>query len=213
MDVSAPSMGPARPVAICELSSQELPAAAAVLGRGMRDNPMHLRVFGDDPAAREEALTRLFDALLKRHQASDAAIVLGAFIDGTLVGVCVMVRPGRCQPRLADKIQLVPALLGGGGGVALTLRVIKWTSQWSARDPETGHWHLGPVGVDRALQGRGIGSRLLAEFCARMDAIPSASYLETDKPENVAFYEKFGFQTIGDAAVLGVPNWFMVRTP
>jgi ribosomal protein S18 acetylase RimI-like enzyme len=154
----------------------------------------------------------LFDALLERHQASDAAIVLGAFIDGTLVGVCVMVRPGRCQPRLLDKIQLVPALLGGGG-VALTLRVIKWTSQWSARDPDTGHWHLGPVGVDRALQGRGIGSRLLAEFCARMDAIPSASYLETDKPENVAFYEKFGFQTIGDAAVLGVPNWFMVRTP
>jgi len=212
MDVSAPLTTPARPVAICELSSQELSAAAAVLGRGMRDNPLHLRVFGDDPPAREAALTRLFDALLRRHLTTDAAVVLGAFVDGTLVGVCAMVRPGRCQPRFADKLRLLPSLLGSGG-MALTLRVIDWTSQWSKRDPDTGHWHLGPVGVDRALQGQGIGSRLLTEFCARMDALPSASYLETDKPENVVFYEKFGFQVIGDAAVMGVPNWFMVRTP
>ena len=63
------------------------------------------------------------------------------------------------------------------------------------------------------LYRRGIGSRLLTEFCARMDARASTSYLETDKPENVVFYEKFGFQVIGDADVMGVPNWFMVRMP
>jgi len=37
------------------------------------------------------------------------------------------------------------------------------------------------------------------------------AYLETDKRENVAFYERFGFQTQAQEPVLEVPNWFMVR--
>jgi len=53
----------------------------------------------------------------------------------------------------------------------------------------------------------------MAAFCARMDQVHSVSYLETDKPENVGFYQKFGFRVIGDGNVLGVPNWFMSRRP
>jgi GNAT superfamily N-acetyltransferase len=77
--------------------------------------------------------------------------------------------------------------------------------------PREPHWHLGPVGVDRPLQGRGVGGALLRAFCARMDAEGSASYLETDKPENVSIYEHFGFRTIAEDRVLGITNWFMMR--
>jgi hypothetical protein len=38
-------------------------------------------------------------------------------------------------------------------------------------------------------------------------------YLETDKTENVRFYERFGFEVIGEEPVIGVPNWFMRRGP
>jgi len=48
-------------------------------------------------------------------------------------------------------------------------------------------------------------------FCARMDAAGEAAYLETDKPANVRFYERFGFEVVGEQRVLGVPNWFMLR--
>ncbi len=44
-----------------------------------------------------------------------------------------------------------------------------------------------------------------------MDAAQVAAYLETDKPENVRFDERFGFRVVGHADVLGVPNWFMLR--
>ena len=32
------------------------------------------------------------------------------------------------------------------------------------------------------------------------------AYLETDKRENVAFYERFGFEVVGEHKVLGVHN-------
>jgi len=41
----------------------------------------------------------------------------------------------------------------------------------------------------------------------------SIGYLETDKRENVRFYERFGFEVIAREPVIGVPNWFMRREP
>lgn len=37
------------------------------------------------------------------------------------------------------------------------------------------------------------------------------SYLETDKFENVGFYQKFGFADLAEARGLGVPYRFMSR--
>jgi hypothetical protein len=48
-------------------------------------------------------------------------------------------------------------------------------------------------------------------FCARVDAAGEVAYLETDKLVNVRFYERFGFEVIGEQEVLRVPNWFMRR--
>ncbi|MGH3144285.1 MAG: GNAT family N-acetyltransferase, partial [Rubrobacter sp.] len=59
--------------------------------------------------------------------------------------------------------------------------------------------------------GRGVGSKLMEAFCARVDEAGDAAYLETDKPINVRFYERFGFETVGAEDVLGVPNWYMLR--
>ena len=80
-------------------------------------------------------------------------------------------------------------------------------------DPDAPHWHLGPVGVLRSRQGSGIGRELMKSFCGRMDAERAAAYLETDKDANVRFYEKSGFQGVGRKDVVGIPCWFMSRTP
>jgi hypothetical protein len=44
-----------------------------------------------------------------------------------------------------------------------------------------------------------------------MDAAKANAYLETDKPENVRFYERFGFEVVREEVVLGVPNSYMLR--
>ena len=80
-------------------------------------------------------------------------------------------------------------------------------------DPRTPHWHLGPVAVDAHMQGQGIGSAMLGQFAARMDALNANSYLETDKVENVAFYRRHGFTTDNEDEALGVHSWYMSRAP
>jgi len=197
---------------IRELQPGDLDAAAATLGRAMRDNPLHLRAYGDDPEVRERLITTMFVRSLPRRLAR-GAVILGAFESDGLVaplGVAGFIGPGRCQPTTAARLRGVPALVRSGG-VLRAWRVLDWMREWSRRDPETPHWHLGPVGVDRHLQGRGIGTALLEAFTMRMDELGTAAYLETDRPENVPFYERFGFQVVTDGQVLGVPNWFMIR--
>jgi len=195
-------------VDIRPLLRDETATGAAVLGRGMRDNPIHVRVFGADPGRREAALTRLFTALLDRQVAKGQ--VLGAFSAGTLVGVCSMAPPHRCRLSGAEKLKMVPVLVTAGGPRS-ALRTLNWSSHWARRDPNAPHWHLGPVGVERPLQGMGIGGMLLRTFCGRVDSERAAAYLETDKRENVGIYEHFGFRTIAEEQVLGIPNWFMLR--
>ena len=194
--------------AIRELALEELAEAARVLGRGMRDNPGHVRVFGSDPDHREAALMRLFTPLLKQYRPKGA--ILGAFSENRLVGVCAMVVPGRCKATLTEKAALLPAVIRGNS-LSVLISVLRWTSAWERRDPAEPHWHLGPVGVERDLQGKGIGSALLKVFCDRMDSAGALAYLETDKPENVRFYERFGFEVVAEDDVVGVHNWFMTR--
>lgn len=198
------------PLDIHELTLAELPRAAAVLGRGMRDNPLHVQAFGDDPARREASLTRFFLPVLTSIPAKGA--VLGAYRGDALVGVCAFTEPGRCQPSVVEKLKIAPVVLTGDGRQSMGA-ILRWTKAWAERDPREPHWHLGPVAVDRAAQGQGVGGALLTAFCRRMDERRAAAYLETDKTDNVGFYARYGFAVVGEEPVLGVPNWYMSRAP
>ncbi len=195
-------------VIVRQLGGADLEAAARLLGRGMRDNPINARAFGEDPERRTRALTRFFFPVLRGvHR---RGIVMGAWRGDVLLGVSAAAPPGKCQPGLLEKVSILPAVaLGSAGGTVR--RVLTWTSAWARLDPREPHWHLGPVAVDADRQGQGIGSSLLAEFCGRLDAEKARAYLETDKTENVRFYRKFGFDVVEQADILGVPNWFMSR--
>jgi ribosomal protein S18 acetylase RimI-like enzyme len=117
-----------------------------------------------------------------------------------------------CQPKTIEKLRVLPAIVFGNS-IPTPLRVLKWVGEWSRRDPKEPHWHLGPIAVDWGLQRRGIGSALLSRFCADMDGKVALSYLETDRSENVGFYQRFGFSVVAKAEVLGITNWSMSRLP
>lgn len=192
-----------------ELKLEEMPQAGALLGRAMRDNPLHVRAVGSDPARRETVFGGIFGVLLATLHAKGT--VLGAFQDGKLVGVCAVVPPGRCQPTGGEKFRLIRAVFAHAS-LGATLNALRWLGAWAKHDPaDQPHWHLGPVGVERDLQGQGIGRALLEAACERVDAEGGVAYLETDKQVNLAFYEKFTFKTAAEAKVIGVPNWFMLR--
>jgi GNAT superfamily N-acetyltransferase len=194
-------------VEVAPLKPEELDRAVGVLARGMRDNPLHVAAFGDDPDGREAKLIGMFQLVLGNQP--DA---LRADEDGTIVGTCGLGNTEPCNSAAFATIprEQFPPVSDDPAEVDL---VYEWVTTWSARDPDERHLHLGPIAADAGRQGEGIGTEMMNVFCARADRHGLVSYLETDKPENVRFYEKFGFETLGEARVIGVPNWFMTRVP
>jgi ribosomal protein S18 acetylase RimI-like enzyme len=194
-------------VEIRELERNELPFGAGVAARGLRDNPMAVATLGHDHRHRERHMVKTFAAFLPMMQHAPLSAWRGSYV----VGVAGMAPPGTCQLSVLRTLSMIARIRPTRPGDIS--RTMKMLSDWERRDPSGRHWHVGPVAVEGGMQGMGIGSQLMEVFCERMDRDRELAYLETDKPENVVFYERFGFEVTDEAEVLGAQNWFMQRRP
>lgn len=197
-------------ITIQSLAPVAIAPAAQLLAGSMRDNPLHLRVFTGRNAQIEPLLASAFAHLLRRQIRT--GLVLAAYDADVLVGVAAMVAPRHCQPTLRDNLPML-IILARGRALRRLPQIRRWLRIWERQDPDFDHWHLGPAAVDRARQGQGIGTALMAEICARLDRRQGIGYLETDKYANVRLYRRSGFEVIAERSVLGVTNWFMLRRP
>lgn len=208
-------------IAVHALSVAQAGVAAGLLAQGMRDNPTHIEAFGNDPARRERTLRRMFTPFLRQQMRY--GLVLGAFsappttapdsATAQLVGVAALSAPGRCQPGLGSQLLALPAFFHPTGLKAV-LRMRAWVNIWAEHDGAMPtHWHLGPLAVAPQHQGGGIGSALLQQLCDHLDQQQTLGYLETDKPENVTLYQRFGFATVTCVDVIDTQHWLMSREP
>src|SRR5690606_5873501 len=174
----------------------------------MRDNPLHRRVFGNDPIVRERRLARFFSAVLpwigKRGE------LIGAAANGETIGLIGILPPSTCRPTLTEQLRMLPAV-SRSLDPPTPMRMRRWLAAWRKQDPDEPHWHLGPLAVDPLHRRRGIGTALLLEALDRVDAAGGTAYLETDKEANVRFYKRFGFVTAVSVPVVGAQSWFMRR--
>jgi GNAT superfamily N-acetyltransferase len=198
VDLSAVEVGDTRP--------DEIEAAIEVVARAMADSPMALAVAGDDLERSYGLVHRFFGRLyeLASHQRP-----LVARFDGRVIASTNDLVGRGCRLSNAKKLRLVPDLIRARPRTAV--RAVRWLDNWERRDPRRPHAHFGPFGVDPALQGQGVGSLVLREYTRRLDEAGEDSYLETEKPANVALYSRFGYEVIEQDEVLGVANWFMWR--
>lgn len=51
----------------------------------------------------------------------------------------------------------------------------------------------------------------MTQYCEALAESAESGYLETDRPENVGFYRRFGFETTEGIQVIGVRNYLMWR--
>lgn len=63
--------------------------------------------------------------------------------------------------------------------------------------PKGPHWYLPLIGTDPVHQGKGYGAALMEHAVRRCDERGEPAYLESSKPSNVPFYERFGFKVMG----------------
>jgi ribosomal protein S18 acetylase RimI-like enzyme len=58
-------------------------------------------------------------------------------------------------------------------------------------------WYLPWLGVDSAVQGKGLGSALMRPCLEIVDSHHLPAYLDSTNPQNVPFYERHGFEITG----------------
>ncbi|HEX2258029.1 MAG TPA: GNAT family N-acetyltransferase [Afifellaceae bacterium] len=71
--------------------------------------------------------------------------------------------------------------------------------------PQEPHWYLPLIGVEPALQGRGLGAALIRPVLEQCDAAGLPAYLEASSPRNRPLYERLGFERGATIAGGGCP--------
>jgi ribosomal protein S18 acetylase RimI-like enzyme len=86
--------------------------------------------------------------------------------------------------------------------------------QMGSFHPREPHWYLPLIGVDPSRQGQRLGDKLMAHALARCDADQIPAYLESSNPRNLGFYERHGFERLGNIQVGSSPTIVpMLRKP
>jgi ribosomal protein S18 acetylase RimI-like enzyme len=91
-----------------------------------------------------------------------------------------------------------------GGALGAALREVR---------PTTPHVFLAFLGVAPKAHGRGVGSALLREALARVDADKLDAVVECNIERNKRLYERHGFAVTGEVDLPGIHFWSLTRAP
>lgn len=95
-----------------------------------------------------------------------------------------------------QELRALPRIIGATGFSRLS-RMSAMRRMMDAHHPKTPpHAYLWFLGVRPDAQGLGVGSRMLADGLARVDAKGLPAYLESSSPANVPLYRRHGFEVV-----------------
>lgn len=205
------------PIEVRPARRPDIPALAGVLGRAFFDDPV-FRWLQPDPVRRAATLPGFFAAFARHHflagggveVAQSASDVGGATLIG---GATLWDPPGRAVKPSLREIAVVPAAIRAFRGRLSA--AVDLVEKMKAVHPEEPHWYLATIGSDPQVRGGGFGAALMRSRLDRCDAEYAPAYLESSNPDNIGYYERFGFVVTGEIVTGdGGPSLFpMWRQP
>ncbi|NLS96335.1 MAG: GNAT family N-acetyltransferase [Planctomycetaceae bacterium] len=197
--------------AVEPLSSSRFPEAATLLARAFQNDPVIASILpGILPEKRAHKLAVMFEEMLAVNSRWNEP--LGIVDGGAVRAAAILHRPGTHPLPLGTEIGLLWRVVRRIGPRGLT-RFIRWSLRIGRRHPTTPHYYLETLGVEPALQGRGLGSAMLRKIAAVLDAAGDECVLETANDRNVVLYGRFGFEITREEQILGAHVRFMRRRP
>ncbi|WP_082974115.1 GNAT family N-acetyltransferase [Mycobacterium sp. E740] len=181
-----------------------------VLARAFYRDPVMTWMLPDD-AARERRLERMFATMIRHHFLRTEGAEIAR---GTSIGAAALWDPpGRWKHTRLQELRMMPAFIrafgrnGRRGQQAMELM--------KKHHPEEPHWYLGVIGSDPTVRGTGFGQALMRSRLDRCDAEYAPAYLESSNPDNIPYYQRFGFGVTGEITLPdGGPSlWPMWRDP
>ena len=140
---------------------------------------------------RAEALNRFFYWVMRQR-----AIPLGETWMSTdgYAAVSWIAPYAEAKPdNFRDEIRLLSVLLSLTGVSRLARGAAMAKAMEHAHPPEP-YFYLAFVGVAPRFQATGLGTALLDNTLARVDATGMPAFLENSNPRNIKLYERFGFR-------------------
>jgi ribosomal protein S18 acetylase RimI-like enzyme len=197
---------------VVRLDDTRVPAAAAVLARAFFPDPLFAHVLPDEPH-RAAALPALMQVVVTYCQRYGECYTTA----GVVRAAAAWNAPGSepSEERMTAAGFGTAAAAMGDAATGRMLAVVEHFEGLRARAVPDPHWYLMVVGVEPALQGQGVGGRLLQPVFARADAAGQSCYLETATSRDVQFYTRHGFEVVEEGTVpgAGAPYWTMRRPP
>lgn len=165
--------------------------------------------------AKTRARRRFFDASVRDLISPRRELWLAQADQGArLLGAAIWLPPGAAAFQASGfqemmRLPLFIAMAGFGGmnrGQIVGAELAK-------RHPPMPHAHLSFIGVASSAQGFGVGSAILKQTLAHVDAIGAPAFLEATTERNVALYQRHGFEITAEFDVPGGgPHfWCMTR--
>lgn len=185
------------------LASGDRDAVASILVEAFAGDPFFGWVWSTDPQGVRSGLTEWMTLVLGRLEGR-------ADIDVDEDGAVVWIHPDR--PLESADYAAVAELLGRQLG-ARAAEVMTAIASSSPLVPQERHMTLMYVGVRPAGQGRGAGTRVVADGLRHADFEGLPVHLNSTNGRNVPFYERLGFRVVGEARASGSPGMRVMWRP
>jgi GNAT superfamily N-acetyltransferase len=196
------------------LVGADLSAVVELSSRAFFDDPFFSYLLPDD-AMRRSRLPFFFRAVYT-HMGEHGRIVTVRNDAGEALGVAAWLTTGGYPLPIKVQLSQVPsslrafyrrprAIMAGNRYMAALVRAHR-------KDPQ---WYLMVLCADPPAQRSGVGTMLLEHAFAQVDTQGVGSHLETPRLDNVAYYQRFGYELIETLTpVEGAPPYYtMWRAP
>jgi len=193
-------------VTVRVVAADDLDALAAVLGRAYADDPVWTWVYPQPDRSRR--LAKMFRSLLRATRGRGATVLT----DQARRGAAIWQRSDDRSLGALGSLRVGAAMIASGARIRRGQAVMRAIER---HHPHESHWYLAVLGTDPAHQGDGVGSALVRHVLDDPANTSEPAYLETETEANVPFYERHGFEVIGQLDVPdGGPHlWLMWRQP
>jgi GNAT superfamily N-acetyltransferase len=171
--------------------------ASAALAESLFDDPFYQAItdgFGDDMAARKQALERYFQYSLEEAERTGRCVLAS----DPRLGAAAWLLPRTREVEAAEsaaKSEFLAAALGAVGKENY-YRIVRYMAPLAAQVVPSGAWYLSIIGVLPSVQGQGLGATLLEGTLAEVSQANATCYLETFTRRNLRFYERLGFRRV-----------------
>jgi GNAT superfamily N-acetyltransferase len=205
-------MSHATAVSTRRMTQNDYPEILAVTSRAFWFDPL-IDFFSKDLLHEYRLLPTLFAGYLKEVMAPGAEAWVGEH-QGRPRGIAGWLPPGSYpRPTMQEVRRNVnaAAVLTRSRHRLMAVRLLVEVDKHHPHEP---HWYLALLATDPTVQGRGVGSALLAPILEGCDQTGTLAYTETQKEANVSWYARAGFVVSHEVQLPGTPPvWCLRREP